>query len=139
MDLIQQVPSKDMEIEALRAELAEAQADLRGYQTANELMAITIANERNRGDVYGKAVRELREELNSTQLERDAAIDDAKDYMALAKERDALRALLAECQWVTTVAYVNAAGSVRFCPVCHAPETSGHDEDCRIHAALEAK
>jgi hypothetical protein len=77
-------------------------------------------------------MRRRDQRIAALEQERDAAIEDTRDYMALVEERDRLRAALEAVEWVVASEH---------CPWCGAWELDGHGHapDCQRRAALAAR
>jgi len=69
--------------------------------------------------------------------------DEAENYMDpweevdhLTRERDEARALLREVEWALVRYCTTHQKWEQCCPVCHGCQMTGHNPDCRLHAAL---
>jgi len=77
---------------------------------------------------------------------RVTTVVDMNDYLALEAERDEAlqqrdeaRALLREVEWALVRDCTTHQKWEQCCPVCHGCQMTGHNPDCRLHAALEGR
>ena len=82
-------------------------------------------------------------DCEAMRLSRDEARAQAAEWAALRvckveRERDTLKALLREVEWVDDAPWILAPQkqTYRACPSCGRTEADGHASDCRLHAAL---